>query len=129
MAFNLYRVILPATDIEKAARFYESVLGVAGVMVSPGRCYFRSDGGGAVLACYDPKADGDAAGAGWRMHENQYVYFAVDDLQKTRNACAAAGATAVTAIEDMPWGETLFYARDPFGNPIAFVTAGTEFTG
>jgi hypothetical protein len=29
----------------------------------------------------------------------------------------------------MPWGETMFYALDPFGNPISFVEAGTEFTG
>jgi hypothetical protein len=29
----------------------------------------------------------------------------------------------------MPWGETLFYAADPFGNPISFVEAGTEFEG
>jgi len=29
----------------------------------------------------------------------------------------------------MPWGETMFYALDPFGNPISFVKAGTEFTG
>ena len=29
----------------------------------------------------------------------------------------------------MPWGETMFYAFDPFGNPISFVKAGTEFTG
>jgi uncharacterized glyoxalase superfamily protein PhnB len=35
----------------------------------------------------------------------------------------------VTEIAAMPWGETMFYARDPFGNPISFVRAGTEFTG
>ncbi len=29
----------------------------------------------------------------------------------------------------MPWGETMFYALDPFANPISFVKAGTEFTG
>ena len=39
------------------------------------------------------------------------------------------GAKDITAIEKMPWGETMFYALDPFDNPISFVQAGTEFTG
>jgi hypothetical protein len=29
----------------------------------------------------------------------------------------------------MPWGERLFYAKDPSGNPICFVDEGTLFTG
>ena len=32
-------------------------------------------------------------------------------------------------IEKMPWGETLFYANDPFGNPICLVDEKTIFTG
>lgn len=32
-------------------------------------------------------------------------------------------------MEDMPWGERLFYLRDPFGNGLSFVARGTEFTG
>ena len=35
----------------------------------------------------------------------------------------------MTGPAKMPWGETMFYALDPFGNPISFVQAGTEFTG
>ena len=32
-------------------------------------------------------------------------------------------------IARQPWGETLFYAKDPFGNPICFAQRGTEFRG
>jgi catechol 2,3-dioxygenase-like lactoylglutathione lyase family enzyme len=74
MITRLYRVILPVSDIERAAEFYGLMLGHRGERVSPGRHYF--DCGGTILACYDPAADGDPVGEGWRFHENQYVYFA-----------------------------------------------------
>ncbi len=77
MPARLYRVILPVADIEEAARFYGAVLGEPGKRVSRGRHYFGAGESGAILACYDPKADGDEVGAGWRQHELQYVYFSV----------------------------------------------------
>ena len=128
MAARLYRVILPVSDIAAAARFYAAVLGEPGKRVSGGRHYFSTDGG-AVLACYDAAADGDPVGDGWRMHPWQYAYFSVDDLEAAHRACSVAGATDITEVARMPWGETMFYALDPFGNPISFVKAGTEFTG
>lgn len=129
MPARLYRTILPVGDIEAAARFYGAILGEPGRRVSRGRHYFGDGSEGAILACYDAKADGDPVGEGWRMHPWQYVYLSVDDLEAARDACLAAGASQVTEIAAMPWGETMFYALDPFGNPISFVKAGTEFTG
>ena len=127
MTIRLFRVIVPVRDIEAAAVFYGAVLGVSGERVSPGRHYF--DCGGTILACYDPVADQDGLGDGWRHHFNQYLYFAIDDLDGARQAVIDAGGRDVTAIETMPWGETMFYARDPFDNPISFVAAATTFTG
>jgi uncharacterized glyoxalase superfamily protein PhnB len=130
MGPRLYRVIQPVTDIALAARFYAALLEEPGRRVSSGRHYFGGDdAGGTILACYDPASDGDPVGAGWRHHESQYLYFSVEDLEGARRRCEAAGATNITEIASMPWGETMFYALDPFGNPISFVRAGTEFTG
>jgi predicted enzyme related to lactoylglutathione lyase len=129
MVVRLYRVILPVTDIAAAAQFYGQVLGEPGRRVSGGRHYFGDGDEGAILACYDPVSDGDDLEGGWRRHSNQYVYFSVDDLEGARARCEAAGAKDITRIRPMPWGETMFYALDPFGNPISFVEAGTEFTG
>lgn len=129
---SLYRVIVPVTDIEQAARFYSEVLGEPGRRVSGGRHYFGADkAGGAIVACYSPKDDGDARryGVEWRPHPQQYLYFSVDDLEAARQRCISAGARDITDIDKMPWGETMFYAVDPFGNPISFVLAGTEFIG
>lgn len=129
MSVHLFRVILPVTDIEVAAKFYAHLLGEAGVRVSPGRHYFGANAAGAILACYDPRADGDPVEEGWRHHRNQYLYFAVDDLDAAHGACMNAGGQEISEIETMPWGEKMFYARDPSGNPISFVKAETKFTG
>ena len=128
---KLYRVIVPVRDIEQAARFYGTVLGEPGKRVSGGRHYFGGGAGGAILACYSPRDDGDSRkyGETWQPHPLQYVYLSADDLEAARARCIEAGAGDVTKIAKMPWGETMFYALDPFGNPISFVEAGTEFTG
>ena len=125
---RLYRVILPVDDIAFAEEFYSVLLGDSGSRVSSGRHYF--DCGGTILACYDPEADGDGRGSGWKRHPNQYFYFAVGDLDAL---FARAQHLKFRAIDDriaeMPWGERLFYGQDPFGNPICFVDERTLFTG
>lgn len=125
---KLYRVILPVSDINKAATFYEQVFDLSGQRVSPGRHYF--DCGGTILACYDPVADGDPFDKGWHFHPNQYLYFAVPDLEATLARAQSAGCGELDQeIQQMPWGERLFYAKDPFGNPICFVDEKTMFVG
>jgi predicted enzyme related to lactoylglutathione lyase len=127
MTAELYRVIQPVRNIDVAARFYSHVLGLEGERVSPGRHYFHC--GATILACYDPGADGDEPAAGWRHHPNQYVYFAVADLEAMVARVLEAGGEIEAGIATMPWGERMFYARDPFGNPISFVDQTTVFRG
>ena len=124
---RLYRVILPVTDIERAVAFYRAVFDTPGQRISPGRHYFNC--GNTILACYDPVADGDNAEGGWRFHPLQYLYFAVPDLEATLARVRTAGGTIDGDISIMPWGERLFYARDPFGSQICFVDDRTLFTG
>lgn len=127
MSPRLYRVILPVADIQGAATFYGSVFGSPGQRVSPGRHYF--DCGATILACYDPIADGDQGMGGWQFHPLQYLYFAVADLEATLARVRAAGGIIDEPIGTMPWGERLFYARDPFGSRLCFVDERTLFTG
>jgi predicted enzyme related to lactoylglutathione lyase len=124
---HLYRVILPVTDIELAARFYGHVFEDAGERVSPGRHYFNCNG--VILACYSPAADGDDLGSGWAFHENQYLYFSVPDLNAIRTRIEEAGGRNLTPIETMPWGETMFYAVDPLGSRLSFAQSDTLFMG
>ena len=124
---RLCRVILPVPEIERAATFYAAVFGVPGLRVSPGRHYF--DCGGTLLACYDPKADGDGGQEDWRFHPSQYLYFAVPDLEAVLARVQSAGGAVTEGIELMPWGERMFYAEDPFGSRISFADERTLFTG
>lgn len=133
MTPKLFRVILPVSDIARAAEFYSGVLGQPGMRISGGRLYF--DCGGVLLACFDPQADGD----GYSSRPNsEHIYFAVDDLEATRSACLLNGADLSRArIHDQPggeialrpWGERSFYCHDPFDNPLCFVDRTTLFTG
>lgn len=130
---RIFRIILPVADIERAAAFYAAVLGTPGFRISSGRHYF--DCGGVVLACFDPRADGDAYTA---TPNPEWIYFAVDNIQAAFDACRAAGATFAPgdvhgdpagAIVTRPWGERSFYVHDPFGNKLCFVDQSTLFTG
>ena len=83
---KLFRVILPVSDINRAARFYETALGVQGMRVSKGRHYIDCDG--VILACFDPRADGDAYDS---TPNPEWIYFAVDDIRQMRDALVARG--------------------------------------
>lgn len=122
---RLFRVILPVTGIDRAAAFYGSLLGMAGQRVSGGRHYF--DCGGTILACFDPRGDGDD----WDAAPNpDHIYFAVDDLEAIHRRAATLDCRRLdAAIAVRPWGERSFYATDPWGNRICFVDAATCFTG
>lgn len=130
---KLFRVILPVVDVDRAAAFYEAVLGIQGAKVSDGRHYFDCDG--TILACFDPRADGDDYDA---TPNPEWLYFAVDDLEATYEACRTAGAKMAEGdihgdrageVATRPWGERSFYAEDLFGNKLCFVDRRTMFTG
>jgi len=122
---RLFRVILPVSSIEDAAVFYSAVFEQPGIRISPGRHYFGC--GGTILACFDPRADGDA----WDARPNpDHVYFAVDNLDEYyRRVSERPNGSILRPIETQPWGERSFYCRDPFGNKLCFVAESTMFTG
>jgi predicted enzyme related to lactoylglutathione lyase len=132
MTPKLFRVILPVSDIDRATAFYAAVLGVPGERISNGRHYFNC--GGTILACFDPRADGDNYDP---APNPEWLYFAVADIGATFQACQRAGGTLAGGdthdapagqINVRPWGERSFYAIDPFGNRICFVDQATMFT-
>ena len=75
------------TDIERAGHFYEKVLAIRGKRISPGRHYFDCEG--TILACYDPKADGDGYTA---TPIPEPIYLSVDDLEAVFQRAEEAGA-------------------------------------
>ncbi len=123
MVHRLFRAVLLVGDLAEAGRLYGALLGSEGERVSRGRLYFPGEG--SVLALLDPEREGDT---GLEVRANAApVYVAVDDL----DACAAraGGFVMEKGIQDWPWGERSFYVRDPWGNVVCVVEAGTEFLG
>ena len=132
-AMKLFRVLLPVSDIEQAAAFYGAIFNTSGERVSPGRHYFDCEG--TILACFDPRADGDDYEA---APNPEWLYFAVKNLEEIHQRIEGAGGklcrhevhgAVAGEIAVRPWGERSFYARDPFGNKISFVDHVTMFTG
>lgn len=131
---RVFRLLIPVADIEVATQFYGAVFRQSGQRVSAGRHYFDCDG--LTIACFDPVADGDDYAP---SPFSEPVYFAVDDLDAVYANVNAAGATfspeeipgvgVLGKIETRPWGERSFYASDPFGNPLCFVSSDTIFSG
>ena len=78
---ELFRVVLPVSNIDVAESFYADLFGQQGSRISGGRHYFRC--GSVILACYDPWADGDDPAGGWKLHPHQVLSLAVDDLEAT----------------------------------------------
>lgn len=133
MTPRMYRVIVPVTDLDVAVRFYQHVLETPGKSVSEGRHYF--DCGGTILACLDPRRDGDPDAL---RPLPDHLYLSAYDLERVRARVETSQGRLsdgevhgepAGAIVRRPWGERSFYGFDPFGNPLCFVEAGTEFTG
>ena len=123
MSIDVFRVIVPVSDIEHGSRFYSKLLGFKGERIAPERHYFNC--GGTILALVDP------AGHARPFRPNpDHVYFAVDDLEAYFARAMQAGCSELESeISKRVWGERSFYCRDPFGNPICFVDETTKYTG
>ncbi len=121
---KIFRVIVPVADIEAAAKFYGKLFNVHGELVSPGRHYFDCEG--VILACYDPRADGDGFDA---TPNPDHIYLSTDNLEGVYEKVKACDAQNVSTVETQPWGERSFYCKDPFGNPLCFVDSKTLFLG
>ncbi len=127
---SLFRMILHVSDMDRAAGFYEKLLGLAGRRVAPTRHYF--DCGSVLLALVDPTSGGETP-----KTNPDYVYFAVKDLEGVHAracelGCLSQGEVHGKSAGDVvtrPWGERSFYVYDPFGNGLCFVDERTVFTG
>jgi catechol 2,3-dioxygenase-like lactoylglutathione lyase family enzyme len=129
--FSLFRVIMPAGDLEEAVRFYATLLDQPGMRVSGGRHYFRC--GGVMLAVYHPAGDGDSTTP---RPNFGHVYLSTAELEACHARAKSLGGLSreigdgglpMGEIARRPWGERSFYLDDPFGNPLCFVDASTLF--
>ena len=125
---QIFRITIQVTNVEEAARFYTTLLGIVGRSVRGSRYYFEC--GPVILALLAP-------GEEVACPNPDDIYFSVKDLaavhaRATSLSCLAKGLVhgePAGSITMRPWGERSFYAVDPYGNELCFVQAGSEFTG
>ncbi|HWB71678.1 MAG TPA: VOC family protein [Egibacteraceae bacterium] len=119
-------VVLVVDDVDRALGFYVDLLGLPlGHRSGP---YAQLDTGATRVALYqraamaatlgverldppDPRAPGFELG------------FKVDDVDVAYAQLTAAGAAAVTAPADRPWGQRTAYVRDPDGHLVELVAS------
>ncbi len=96
-----------------------------GIQVSNGRHSFSCEE--TILACFDPKVDGDD----YEPKPNaDHVYISVFNLDQVDSLIKDSAASYIEEfIKTQPLEEKSFYAKDPFGNPICFVDDRTVFSG
>jgi len=131
---RIYRVLIPARDLNRSRRFYETLLSTRGRKVGGGRIYF--DCGPVILGILDYST----VRASKFTPPTEALYLATNDLEgvfrRARDLrCLESGllhqdpSSPLGEIAVRPWGERSFYAHDPSGNPLCFVDASTLFTG
>lgn len=126
---TIFRITVEVADLEKAAAFYAELLGTPGKRHPGARHYF--DCGGVILAVIDVTPGGMKPTPGPKS-----IYFATGDVAGVHARASKLGALApfkvhgqpASEVIERPWGETSFYATDPWGNELCFVKEGTLYT-
>ena len=120
---RVFRVAVPASQIDVSRAFYEHLLGVDADDTVPSRLYFHL--GDVILAVIDWAVEDRGT-----VHPTlENLYLATDELGAVYERAVAAGATIVSPIEERPWGERSFYCLDPDGSRLCFVDDSTLFVG
>ena len=120
---RVFRIAVPASQIDRSQEFYEVVLGVEADDTVPSRVYFHC--GDVIVAVIDWAVE--PLGPFQSTPEN--LCFATEDLDAAYERAHDSGARQLTQIEQRPWGERSFYCADPDGNRLCFVDAATLFLG
>ena len=111
----IMQILVPVSDVDRAAEFYERVLQLRLLFKYPGNAFFDADGVRLYLAQpTEPDFDGRAS-----------IYFRVDDVSATFERLEAAGAKVRSrpgiAHRDDAYDLWLAFVQDPDGNNIGLM--------
>ena len=126
---SLFRLNLEVGNLDQAADFYGTLLGVEGRRQAGSRCYFTC--GPVTLQVVDVSAVATPHPAA------KALYFTVKDLDAVFARAKSLGClsredvhgVSSSTISVRPWGERSFYVVDKWQNPLCFVEAGTVYAG
>src|SRR5215813_918782 len=126
---NLFRLNVEVGNLDEAADFYSTLLGIAGRKQAGSRCYFTC--GAVTLQMVDVSSAGPPHPAA------KALYFTVKDLDAVFARAQTLGCLSRERVHGsvggeisvQPWGERSFYVEDKWANPLCFVEAGTIYPG
>lgn len=119
---SIMQILVPVTDIDRAAEFYEDVLGLPLLFEYPGNAFFDADGMRLYLAQPTEEAfDGRAS-----------IYFRVEDVTGTLERLEAKGAQ-VRERPEIVFGTDAYdlwlaFVQDPDGNNIGLMREAPKGT-
>ncbi len=120
MAMKFGYTIIYVPDVPAALAFYERAFGLARRFVDPSSTYGELATGETLLAFASealPKQRGMSVRPNRPAEPAPGVEIALvtDDVSAAYAQALRAGAAAVHPAEQMPWGQTVAYVRDPSG--------------
>ena len=125
---TLFRLNVEVGNLDQAADFYGTLLGLEGRRQAGSRCYFTC--GPVTLQVVDVSSVATPHPAA------KALYFTVKDLDAVFARAKSLGClsredvhgVSSSTISVRPWGERSFYVTDRWGNELCFVQDGTLFT-
>jgi uncharacterized glyoxalase superfamily protein PhnB len=113
-------VMIWVPDVAATVAFYEQAFGLTVQMTDESGSYAQMSTGETTLAF---AAESAAAITGIEIHAHRpdqtpsavQLALVADDVTAAYDAAVAAGAVAVVALSEKPWGQTLGYLRDNNG--------------
>jgi PhnB protein len=117
---------LAVEDASRAIEFYKEAFGAEEVVRMPGPdgsvAHAELQIGDSKLMLSDPFPHSNVRPPSERGGPTASIFMYVDDVDATFEQAQRAGATVVSELEDMFWGDRFGTVADPFGQVWAMAT-------
>jgi PhnB protein len=124
--YHSLQIYLAVEDAAKAIDFYKEAFGAEETIRMPGPdgqvAHAELQIGDSKLMLSDPFPHSDVRPPSERGGPTASIFMYVDDVDATFEQAQRAGATVVSELEDMFWGDRFGTVADPFGHVWAMAT-------
>jgi PhnB protein len=124
--YHTLQIYLAVEDAAKAMDFYKEAFGAEETIRMPGPdgkvAHAELQIGDSKLMLSDPFPQSNVRPPTERGGPTASIFMYVDDVDATFEQAQRAGATVVSELEDMFWGDRFGTVADPFGQVWAMAT-------
>jgi len=124
--YHTLQIYLAVEDASKAIDFYKEAFGAEETIRMPGPdgkvAHAELQIGDSKLMLSDPFPQSNVRPPSERGGPTASIFMYVDDVDATFEQAQRAGATVVSELEDMFWGDRFGTVADPFGQVWGMAT-------